>query len=144
MNKVHRSTMVCRSMSATRGAARTAPVILFEEETRLEEQHNEGRLSASDAKAVLEKRRQVREDMEVLGSDGGTVGRVKEVRTSDFLVNRTLARDIYVPYEAIARISGDTIGLNVLAEHVPDQGWAEPGMESVPEGGPLRGHKPTY
>ena len=43
-------------------------------------------------------------DMEVVGSDGERLGSVKEVRASDFLVNRRLKRDVYVPNEAIANL----------------------------------------
>ncbi len=40
---------------------------------------------------------QVQPGMEVVGIDGIAVGTVKQVREADFLVNRPLARDVYVP-----------------------------------------------
>ena len=48
--------------------------------------------------------------MNVVGSDGEQVGTVKEVGATEILVDRPLARDVYVPLEAIQAIM-DAIGL---------------------------------
>jgi hypothetical protein len=71
-------------------------------------------------------REQIRVGMEVVGSDGRRIGTVKEVRTSDFLVNRPMARDIYVPFGAIQTISGNTVTLTIPADQVEQMGWAHP------------------
>ncbi len=64
--------------------------------------------------------------MTVAGSDGWPVGHVKDVRRTDFLVNRPLARDIYVPYSACQALEEDRVILNVPGGAVGDQGWASP------------------
>src|ERR1041384_1671359 len=55
---------------------------------------------------------QIRPGMEVVGRDGDHVGEVKEVRASDFLVDRSLARDVYIPLSA-CQITNGQIRLNV-------------------------------
>lgn len=62
----------------------------------------------------------------VVGSDSALIGLVKEVRPSDVLVDRRLARDIYVPLEAIADISGGQVILSITADDVDGMGWANP------------------
>jgi ferritin-like metal-binding protein YciE len=71
---------------------------------------------------------QIRPGMAVIGSHAGHVGRVKEVRTADFLVNRPARRDVYVPVDAIEEISGDTIVLKVMADDVDGMGWEKPAI----------------
>ena len=68
--------------------------------------------------------------MRVVGSDGDDVGRVKECRESDFLVDRSMQRDIYVPYSAVQDISDDTVALNIPADQVDEMGWAKPSLTS--------------
>ena len=71
----------------------------------------------------------VRPGMEVVGVDGELVGSVKAVRGPDFLVDRPLARDVYVPIGAIQAIVGETaneagrqrIILTIPADRVGDQ-----------------------
>ena len=58
---------------------------------------------------------EIRDGMEVVGSDGERVGRVTEVRASDFLVQRNLRPDLYVVRAAVARIRGDQVVLTVPA-----------------------------
>lgn len=83
-------------------------------------------------------RAQVRETMDVIGSDGNDVGRVKEVRDNDFLVDRAMQRDIYIPYSAIQSIHGERIMLNIPAGQVDAMGWPTSEMlgTSRPAGGP--------
>ncbi len=71
----------------------------------------------------------VRPGMEVVGADGKSAGHVKEVRRTDFLVARPLARDVYVPYDACKALEGERVTLTVAAGEVNDQGWANPGVE---------------
>jgi hypothetical protein len=69
--------------------------------------------------------RDIRPGMEVIGREGENVGEVKEVRSNDFLVDRSLARDIYIPFNA-CQIRNGKIQLNVHADEVDNQGWEMP------------------
>jgi hypothetical protein len=72
--------------------------------------------------------------MDVVGSDGEPVGTVKEVGAAEILVNRPLARDVYVPLEAVQAIVDATGGtsvdphvvLTIRADSVGDTGWRHP------------------
>jgi hypothetical protein len=70
--------------------------------------------------------RQPQQGMDVLGSDDAMIGRVKEVRATDFLVDRRMQRDIYVPNEAIRDVSRGQVMLNIPAHQVDNMGWANP------------------
>jgi hypothetical protein len=48
--------------------------------------------------------RQLRRGMEVMDIHGEFVGRVKEISQTEFLVNRRLARDVYIPFDAIRNV----------------------------------------
>ena len=69
---------------------------------------------------------QVRESMTVVGADDAHIGVVKEVRASNFLVDRRMARDIYVPFTAIQSITNDRVMLTVNGGDVNNQGWPNP------------------
>ena len=69
--------------------------------------------------------RNVRIGMEVIGRDGEHAGEVKEVRANDFLVDRPMARDVYVPFSA-CEITHGRIHLNVLENEIEQQGWEMP------------------
>ena len=71
----------------------------------------------------------IREGMDVFDSEGKKVGKVKEVRSSDFLLNRLLARNYYVPLIACT-MSGDGVHLNVKGSEMKDQDWASPHQET--------------
>jgi ribosomal 30S subunit maturation factor RimM len=43
----------------------------------------------------------MRTGMMVYGTNGHELGLVKEVRSNDFLVDRSLRHDVYVPFNAI-------------------------------------------
>lgn len=64
----------------------------------------------------------IREGMEVIARDGERVGMVKEVRSGDFLVDRPMARDIYIPISACELDAGKVI-IQVPANEVSHQGW---------------------
>ena len=61
--------------------------------------------------------------MDVVGSDGVMVGRVREMRSNDFLVDRSMQRDLYVPFSAIQTVDGDRVMLNIAARDLDRQGW---------------------
>ena len=80
---------------------------------------------------------QIEVGMAVVSLDGESIGKVKEVRPADFLVDRPLARDVYVPYSAIIEATeGGTfrrgpaeptrVILNVSHAHLDEQGWPTP------------------
>lgn len=82
-----------------------------------------------------EMRNQIREGMKVTGLDGGEIGEVKEARNNDFLVDRPMARDVYVPHQAVEHVTGDRITLNVRAGDVNDQNWPAPELLETEERG---------
>jgi len=70
-------------------------------------------------------RDQIREGMDVVDSDGQRVGTVKEVRDNDFLVDRSMARDVFVPFDECT-VEDRQVRLNVMADQVENQGWEVP------------------
>ncbi len=72
--------------------------------------------------APLETGIPVRVGMEVVGSDGHRMGKVKEVRSSDFVIDRRFRRDIALPFEAIHQ-AGDRVVLIVPAEEATKIDW---------------------
>jgi len=69
---------------------------------------------------------QVTTGMKVIGSDGKEIGTVKEVRATDFLCNRSMARDVYIPFAAVQNVTENRINLNVPSDQIDHQGWANP------------------
>jgi hypothetical protein len=69
--------------------------------------------------------------MDVLSSDGETLGKVKLISTDGryFRVDCPLAPDYYVPVEEIARTEGGAVHLRVTRVHAANMGW-----EARPEG----------
>lgn len=59
---------------------------------------------------------QLHEGMRVLGMDHHPVGKIKLVRQGDFLVDRPLQPDVYVPFRLVESIEGDEVILNTEAE----------------------------
>ena len=66
---------------------------------------------------------QVSVGMEVLGAEKERVGQVKEVRAADFLVERPLQRDVYVPFAAIRDVTGNQVVLTVTSDRVDAIKW---------------------
>ncbi len=71
-------------------------------------------------------RDQIRKGMDVIGRNGEAIGQVKEVRSYDFLVDRPMARDIYVPFDACQSTDNGKIRLNIRAGDVDNQNWPMP------------------
>jgi hypothetical protein len=72
--------------------------------------------------------------MEVLGSDSELVGTVKQVYTSNFLVDRSLRRDIYIPFSVVHDILGQEVGLTIPAYEVSrHEKRTRPGMPAESE-----------
>ena len=79
-------------------------------------------------------REQIKVGMDVSTIDGQRIGTVKEVRDTEFLLNRPLARDLWVPFAVVLATedySGNFRGpvqptevvLEVSGAHVDSQGW---------------------
>lgn len=74
---------------------------------------------------------QVSHGMEVVGVDGQYVGRLKEMRLADILVDRRLRRDVYVPFAAIQGVRGAAVVLTVPAAAVDQMDWPQPPLLPV-------------
>lgn len=73
---------------------------------------------------------------EVIGSDGEKVGDLKEVDDADFLIERTLQRDIRVPVNRVREVTADNkIVLDVRADEVKEVGRKEPLSYKAPDAG---------
>jgi hypothetical protein len=70
-------------------------------------------------------REEFRPGMEVLDRDGNHVGEVKEVRNGDFLLDRSMARDVFVPF-ADCHVENGQIRLDVRSSEIDNQGWMMP------------------
>jgi hypothetical protein len=71
---------------------------------------------------------QITVGMQVVGTDGGNIGTVKEVRNNDFLVNIPMHRDVYVPYNAVQNVTGNTVALNIPSNQINNMGWPNPSL----------------
>ena len=65
------------------------------------------------------------EGMEVVDSNGEHIGQVKEIREKDFLIDRTMRRDIYVPFSVIAT-SGRRVVLRIDSAKINDLDFERP------------------
>jgi hypothetical protein len=79
--------------------------------------------------------------MSVVSSEGNEAGIVKEVRANHFLLDRPVARDVYLPYTTIQDAAGETVTLNISGGQIDDLGWADDPAATViikhPEGQPV-------
>jgi hypothetical protein len=80
---------------------------------------------------------QIKVGMDVTSLDGELIGRVKEVRATEFLIDRPMARDLWVPYRFVLAAEGHGDGfrrtparptdvvLSISSAHVDSQGWRQ-------------------
>jgi hypothetical protein len=61
--------------------------------------------------------------MDVVSPTGASIGRVKEVRVHDFLIDIPMHRDIYAPFSAVREAGGRSIVLSLEPDAIGDQGW---------------------
>ena len=78
---------------------------------------------------------QIQIGMDVNTVDGQHLGKVKEIRGDEFLLDRPLARDLWVPLSSVMGTAEyrtnfrrgapepEQVVLNVSAAHVESQGW---------------------
>jgi hypothetical protein len=71
---------------------------------------------------------QMRTGMEVCDADGNRLGQVKEMRGSEFLLDRPMARDVYVPFHAVREVRGDRVMLRQREHEIGDQNWESPAL----------------
>lgn len=64
--------------------------------------------------------------MIVIGYMGDILGSIKEVRVSDFLVERTLARDVYVPFYAVRQVLDNLVALKIAGNQIDEMHWPSP------------------
>jgi hypothetical protein len=70
---------------------------------------------------------------EVIGSDGEKVGDLKEVGDADYLVERTLRRNLRLPVSCVREVTADNkIILDVPADEAKGAGGKEPLGEAAP------------
>jgi hypothetical protein len=67
----------------------------------------------------------IKKGMKVVDKEGKVVGKVKSLRPTDFLLSRSWARDLYVPYYA-CNLKEDQVFLKVESHEINQQGWASP------------------
>lgn len=67
---------------------------------------------------------QLRQGMDVLGSDGKRIGGIKEIHEYDFLIDRTLASDVHVPFSSIQNVTGSQVHLNIASDQVDKMHWS--------------------
>jgi len=77
---------------------------------------------------------QIRETMDVVGSDGATVGTVKSVHGTDFHLDRPHGEGLFVPFSAVQTVDGERVMLSVRANEVGQQRWPTPGLTGSNEG----------
>jgi hypothetical protein len=94
-----------------------------------QERMNPGQPSTSPEPAATRSigidRSQIREGAEVVGSDGEWLGQVKQVRDDDFLLDRPMQRDLFVPLSVVALAGVDRIVLELSADEVGERNWPE-------------------
>lgn len=71
---------------------------------------------------------QVRTGMEVCDVEGNRLGDVKDMRGSDFLLDRPMRRDLFVPFTAVREVSGNRVVLRFRDHEIGDQNWESPAL----------------
>jgi hypothetical protein len=75
---------------------------------------------------------------EVLGSDGERLGDLKEVADADFLVGRTLRRDLRLPVSRVREVTSDNkVVLDLPAAGAKELGGKESAGEAAPAAGSM-------
>jgi ferritin-like metal-binding protein YciE len=83
-------------------------------------------MSSASTGAAMNTRSQLQLGMEVVGQDMGNIGSIKDMRDGDFLVNRKMKRDVYVPFNAVQNIDNGRAILNIPTNQVDNMGWQNP------------------
>lgn len=81
--------------------------------------------AAAAASASTAQRPRFREGMDVIDTKGNFIGRIKAVRESDFLVDRSMARDFYIPNSTV-KSAENQIVLNVDEDQLESMDLPKP------------------
>jgi hypothetical protein len=65
----------------------------------------------------------MREGQDVLDNAGELLGRVKALEEAFFRINRPLAPDYFVPFEAVSTVEDDKVRLRFSKEDTSNMGW---------------------
>ncbi|HEV2126757.1 MAG TPA: hypothetical protein VGW38_28705, partial [Chloroflexota bacterium] len=71
---------------------------------------------------------QVLIDAPVVDAEGNSIGIVKEVRESDFLVDRPMKRDVYITYGDVRELAGNRLLLKITADDVDRLDFPSPSL----------------
>jgi len=77
---------------------------------------------------------QIRETMDVVGTDGEKIGTVKAVHGTDFLLDRPMAGDLSVPASAVRTVDGERVMLSIRSSEIDAQHWPHPERSGSNEG----------
>lgn len=64
--------------------------------------------------------------MYVIAEDGKDLGTVKEVHERDFLIDRSMRRDVYAPFDRVLNVVADKVKLHALSDEVDKADWPRP------------------
>jgi hypothetical protein len=70
-------------------------------------------------------REQLRNGMEVVGSDGNFIGHVKSLAEFYLSIDRAAKPDAYAPFDVVQEVSADKVVLEVPADEVDNMGWSK-------------------
>jgi hypothetical protein len=101
--------------------------------TSANDESPEGEYSGEILKASSPGAGQVEIGMQVSSIDGQPIGTVKAIRADEFLVDRRMARDLWVPFTAVLAtedsgpfhgpVQPRSVVLEVSSAHIDRQGW---------------------
>jgi hypothetical protein len=74
---------------------------------------------------------QLKTGFEVDDSNGKKLGTVKEIHDFDFLIDRTMAPDLHVPFSAIQNINNNKVLLNLTSDQIDKMHWATSAKQTV-------------
>jgi hypothetical protein len=86
--------------------------------------------SSSAGSSAGSRAAQLREGMSVVGLDGEQIGRVKEVRGDEFLIDRPTGRGVFAPTRFVQSTVNEQVVLTVPARQVDSMGWRSPELAS--------------
>jgi hypothetical protein len=70
--------------------------------------------------------------MAVVGIDGDEIGRVKEVGQNEFLLDRPMGRDLYVPMRYVQNTLNDRVVLTIPGSQIDKTDWRSPELVQTP------------
>lgn len=71
----------------------------------------------------------IREGMDVFSSDGENLGNVKQARESDFLLDRSMSFDVFVPFDLVSNTVGNRVTLSVTKDELGDMDLQKPALD---------------